>query len=112
MTPVNLVRHSSLELQFGGEYGDPVDTVDDSMSMDTQDIVDQPAISITEIAVSQSLDLSQLSRIANAIFLGDDGGGIPLQVPAAVWPSIQRRRRIHLQRSGSIPRNCRKYCRL
>ncbi|XP_076755709.1 glycerophosphocholine phosphodiesterase GPCPD1 isoform X2 [Xylocopa sonorina] len=45
MTPVNLVRHSSLELQqFGG------DCVDDSLSMDTQDIVDQPAFSITEIA--------------------------------------------------------------
>ncbi|XP_014215845.1 glycerophosphocholine phosphodiesterase GPCPD1-like isoform X2 [Copidosoma floridanum] len=46
MTPVNLVRHSSLELQqFGGEC------IDDSLSMDTQDIVDQPAFSITEIAV-------------------------------------------------------------
>ncbi|KAG7208839.1 hypothetical protein KM043_015026 [Ampulex compressa] len=46
MTPVNLVRHNSLELQqFGG------DCVDDSLSMDTQDIVDQPAFSITEIAV-------------------------------------------------------------
>ncbi|CAD1469730.1 unnamed protein product, partial [Heterotrigona itama] len=45
MTPVNLVRHNSLELQqFGG------DCVDDSLSMDTQDIVDQPAFSITEIA--------------------------------------------------------------
>lgn len=47
MTPVNLVRHSSLELQqFTGEC------VDDSLSMDTQDIVDQPAFSITEISVS------------------------------------------------------------
>lgn len=48
MTPVNLVRHNSLELQqFGG------DCVDDSLSMDTQDIVDQPAFtSITEIAVN------------------------------------------------------------
>jgi len=48
MTPVNLVRHNSLELQqFGG------DCVDDSLSMDTQDIVDQPTFtSITEIAVS------------------------------------------------------------
>ncbi|XP_074108367.1 glycerophosphocholine phosphodiesterase GPCPD1 isoform X1 [Cotesia typhae] len=46
MTPVNLVRHSSLELQqFTGEC------VDDSLSMDTQDIVDQPAFSITEISV-------------------------------------------------------------
>ncbi|XP_071557921.1 glycerophosphocholine phosphodiesterase GPCPD1 isoform X1 [Temnothorax nylanderi] len=47
MTPVNLVRHNSLELQqFGGEC------IDDSLSMDTQDIVDQPAFtSITEIAV-------------------------------------------------------------
>ncbi|OAD57913.1 Glycerophosphocholine phosphodiesterase GPCPD1 [Eufriesea mexicana] len=46
VTPVNLVRHNSLELQqFGG------DCVDDSLSMDTQDIVDQPAFSITEIAV-------------------------------------------------------------
>ncbi|XP_053988445.1 glycerophosphocholine phosphodiesterase GPCPD1-like isoform X2 [Hylaeus volcanicus] len=46
MTPVNLVRHNSLELQqFGGE------NVDDSLSMDTQDVVDQPAFSITEIAV-------------------------------------------------------------
>lgn len=47
MTPVNLVRHNSLELpQFTG------DCVEDSLSMDTQDIVDQPAFSITEIAVS------------------------------------------------------------
>ncbi|XP_076283163.1 glycerophosphocholine phosphodiesterase GPCPD1 isoform X2 [Lasioglossum baleicum] len=46
MTPVNLVRHNSLELQqFGG------DCVDDSLSMDTQDIIDEPAFSITEIAV-------------------------------------------------------------
>jgi len=47
MTPINLVRHNSLELQqFGG------DCIDDSLSMDTQDIVDQPAFtSITEIAV-------------------------------------------------------------
>ncbi|KYQ47374.1 Putative glycerophosphocholine phosphodiesterase GPCPD1 [Trachymyrmex zeteki] len=47
MTPVNLVRHNSLELQqFGG------DCIDDSLSMDTQDIVDQPPFtSITEIAV-------------------------------------------------------------
>ena len=47
MTPVNLVRHNSFELPpFAG------DCVDDSLSMDTQDIVDQPAFSITEIAVS------------------------------------------------------------
>jgi len=47
MTPINLVRHNSLELQqFGG------DCIDDSLSMDTQDIVDQPAFTnITEIAV-------------------------------------------------------------
>ncbi|KAH0944792.1 hypothetical protein HN011_011606 [Eciton burchellii] len=47
MTPINLVRHNSLELQqFGG------DCVDDSLSMDTQDIIDQPTFtSITEIAV-------------------------------------------------------------
>ena len=47
MTPINLVRNNSLEMQqFGGEC------VDDSLSMDTQDIVDQPAFtSITEIAV-------------------------------------------------------------
>ena len=47
MTPINLVRHNSLELQqFGG------DCIDDSLSMDTQDIIDQPAFtSITEIAV-------------------------------------------------------------
>ncbi|XP_076383974.1 glycerophosphocholine phosphodiesterase GPCPD1 isoform X3 [Megalopta genalis] len=46
MTPVNLVRHNSLELQqFGG------DCVDDSLSVDTQDVVDQPAFSVTEIAV-------------------------------------------------------------
>lgn len=46
MTPVNLIRHNSLELQqFGG------DCVDDSLSMDTQDIIDQPAFSITEVAV-------------------------------------------------------------
>ncbi|XP_017875256.1 glycerophosphocholine phosphodiesterase GPCPD1-like isoform X2 [Ceratina calcarata] len=45
MTPVNLVRHNSLELQqFGG------DCVDDSLSMDTQDIIDQAAFSITEVA--------------------------------------------------------------
>lgn len=47
MTPVNLIKHNSLELpQFTG------DCVEDSLSMDTQDIVDQPAFSITEIAVS------------------------------------------------------------
>ncbi|XP_011302442.1 glycerophosphocholine phosphodiesterase GPCPD1 isoform X2 [Fopius arisanus] len=46
MTPVNLVRHSSVEMpQFTGEC------VEDSLSMDTQDIVDQPAFSITEISV-------------------------------------------------------------
>ncbi|XP_035718049.1 glycerophosphocholine phosphodiesterase GPCPD1-like isoform X2 [Vespa mandarinia] len=46
MTPVNLVRQHSLELQqFGNEC------IDDSLSMDTQDIIDQPAFSITEIAV-------------------------------------------------------------
>ncbi|XP_063972976.1 glycerophosphocholine phosphodiesterase GPCPD1-like isoform X1 [Diachasmimorpha longicaudata] len=46
MTPVNLVRHSSVEMpQFAGEC------VEDSLSMDTQDIVDQPAFSITEISV-------------------------------------------------------------
>lgn len=47
MTPVNLVRHNSLEVQ---QFG--TDCVDDSLSMDTQDIVDQPAFNITEIAVS------------------------------------------------------------
>ncbi|KAJ8665725.1 hypothetical protein QAD02_007387 [Eretmocerus hayati] len=46
MTPVNLVRHNSLELQQLEGH-----CVDDSLSMDTQDIVDQPAFSITEIAV-------------------------------------------------------------
>ncbi|XP_044014465.1 glycerophosphocholine phosphodiesterase GPCPD1-like isoform X1 [Aphidius gifuensis] len=47
MTPVNLVRHNSLELpQLTGDCG-----VDDSLSMDTQDIIDQPAFSITEISV-------------------------------------------------------------
>lgn len=47
MTPVNLLRHSSLELQqFTG------DCVDDSLSMDTQDVVEQPFFNITEIAVS------------------------------------------------------------
>lgn len=47
MTPVNLVRHNSIEIQqLSG------DCVDDSLSMDTQDIVDHPAFSITEIAVS------------------------------------------------------------
>lgn len=53
MTPVNLVRHNSLELQqgFGG------DCVDDSLSMDTQDIIDQPVFtSITEIAVSTNFE--------------------------------------------------------
>ncbi|KAK0094272.1 hypothetical protein PV326_011363 [Microctonus aethiopoides] len=46
MTPVNLVRHNSVEIPpFTG------DCVDDSLSMDTQDIVDQPAISVTEISV-------------------------------------------------------------
>lgn len=50
MTPVNLVRHNSLEMpQFGA------DCVDDSLSMDTQDIVDQPAFSITEIGVSSCI---------------------------------------------------------
>lgn len=47
MTPVNLARHNSIELQ---QFG--ADSVDDSLSMDTQDIVDQPASSITEIAAS------------------------------------------------------------
>lgn len=53
MTPVNLVRHNSLELQqFGG------DCIEDSLSMDTQDIVDQPAFtSITEIAVGLILNV-------------------------------------------------------
>lgn len=46
MTPVNLVRHNSLELQQFGSDG-----IDDSLSMDTQDVIDQPAFSITEIAV-------------------------------------------------------------
>lgn len=47
MTPVNLVRHNSMEMpQFGGEC------VDDSLSMDTQDIVEQPPFNVTEIAVS------------------------------------------------------------
>ncbi|KAK2576031.1 hypothetical protein KPH14_007381 [Odynerus spinipes] len=46
MTPVNLVRHNSLELQQCAN-----ECIDDSLSMDTQDIVDQPAFSITEIAV-------------------------------------------------------------
>ncbi|XP_043276191.1 glycerophosphocholine phosphodiesterase GPCPD1-like isoform X2 [Venturia canescens] len=46
MTPVNLVRHNSMEMpQFGGEC------VDDSLSMDTQDIVEQTPFNITEIAV-------------------------------------------------------------
>lgn len=46
MTPVNLMKHNSLELQqLSGEC------VDDSLSMDTQDIVDQPAFSVTEICV-------------------------------------------------------------
>lgn len=54
MTPVNLVRHNSVELQqFGG------DCVDDSLSMDTQDIIDQPAFtSITEIAVCKISKIS------------------------------------------------------
>lgn len=58
MTPVNLVRHNSLELQqFGG------DCVDDSLSMDTQDIVDQPAFtSITEIAVSITVSITLLTQ--------------------------------------------------
>ncbi|KAL2719446.1 glycerophosphocholine phosphodiesterase GPCPD1 isoform X4 [Vespula squamosa] len=46
MTPVNLLKQHSLELQ---QFGN--DCVDDSLSMDTQDIIDQPAFSITEIAV-------------------------------------------------------------
>lgn len=55
MTPVNLVRHNSVEIPpFTG------DCVDDSLSMDTQDIVDQPAISVTEISVSQHLFYYQL----------------------------------------------------
>lgn len=45
MTPVNLIRQHSLELQ---QFGN--DCIDDSLSMDTQDI-DQSAFSITEIAV-------------------------------------------------------------
>lgn len=74
MTPVNLVRHNSLELQqFGG------DCIDDSLSMDTQDIVDQPPFtSITEIAVGvnfKHLTISP-SRVKLTtmlhIFLGDE----------------------------------------
>lgn len=63
MTPVNLVRHNSLELQqFGG------DCVDDSLSMDTQDIVDQPAFtSITEIAVSAEISSILLLRRSSKI---------------------------------------------
>lgn len=58
MTPVNLVRHNSLELpQIAGE------NIDDSLSMDTQDIVDQPAFSVTEIAVSNK----NLNRLLNKI---------------------------------------------
>ena len=49
MTPVNLVRHNSLELPHAG------DGIDDSLSMDTQDITDQPAFSITEIGVSKKI---------------------------------------------------------
>ena len=47
MTPVNLVKHNPLETpQPIGEC------IDDSLSLDTQDIVDQPAFSVTEVAVS------------------------------------------------------------
>lgn len=74
MTPVNLVRHNSLELQqFGG------DCIDDSLSMDTQDIVDQPAFtSITEIAVSINFKclITSSSRVKSSkclrIFPGDE----------------------------------------
>ncbi|XP_012262192.2 glycerophosphocholine phosphodiesterase GPCPD1-like isoform X2 [Athalia rosae] len=46
VTPVNLMRHNSLELQqLAGEC------VEDSLSMDTLDIGDQPAFSVTEISV-------------------------------------------------------------
>lgn len=63
MTPVNLLRHNSLELQqFGG------DCVDDSLSMDTQDIVDQPAFtSITEIAVI--INIKYLSVLSTKILI-------------------------------------------
>lgn len=73
MTAVNLVRHNSLELQqFGG------DCVDDSLSMDTQDIVDQPAsTSITEIAVST--DLSSISSYVR--FVAQDFSLIILLYP-------------------------------
>lgn len=68
MTPVNLVRHNSLELQqFGG------DCIDDSLSMDTQDIVDQPTFtSITEIAVGvnlKHLTISLLRIKSNNVYL-------------------------------------------
>lgn len=65
MTPVNLVRHNSLELQqFGG------DCVDDSLSMDTQDIIDQPAFtSITEIAVCIKFQKYLLLLLMNKIVI-------------------------------------------
>jgi len=72
MTPINLVRHNSLELQqFGG------DCIDDSLSMDTQDIVDQPAFtSITEIAVGINFKYllhhkESLTTLTN-LLLGDE----------------------------------------
>lgn len=62
MTPVNLVRQHSLELQqFGNEC------IDDSLSMDTQDIIDQPAFSITEIAVSINYSCSFFVLFYNVI---------------------------------------------
>ncbi|XP_046466524.1 glycerophosphocholine phosphodiesterase GPCPD1 isoform X1 [Neodiprion pinetum] len=52
MTPVNLMKHNSLELQqLGG------DCVEDSLSMDTQDIVEQPPTSVTEICVLNDEDV-------------------------------------------------------
>ncbi|KAL7304085.1 hypothetical protein TKK_0003546 [Trichogramma kaykai] len=45
MTPVNLVRHNSFELHQSTDH------IDESLSMDTLDYVDEPAFSITEVAV-------------------------------------------------------------
>lgn len=62
MTPVNLVRNNSIELpQYGG------DALDDSLSMDTQDITDQPAFNITEIAVRLKIYKSSTLFIKNII---------------------------------------------
>lgn len=56
MTPLNLVKQHSYELQqFGNDY------IDDST--DTQDIIDQSGFSITEIAVSVNYSVFLITKL-------------------------------------------------